>query len=87
MALGRYPGIGLATARRKRDDARRELDTGTDPTAFRRQDKLIREFNAKNSFGDIAKEYIDKMVAEGRAVITTTKANWLLEQLAPIAPP
>lgn len=33
----------------------------------------------------MAKEYIDKMVAEGRAETTTTKANWLLEQLKPIA--
>jgi len=42
-------------------------------------------YNAANTFGDVAKEYIDKMVAEGRADATTTKANWLLEQLAQIA--
>ena len=46
--------------------------------------KLVAAFKAANSFGDVAKEYIDKMVAEGRADTTTTKANWLLEQLAPI---
>jgi len=85
LALGRYPDVGLAEARRRRDDARRKLETGSDPLAERKRDKLIAAFKAANSFGDVAKEYIDKMVAEGRADTTTTKANWLLEQLAPIA--
>jgi hypothetical protein len=57
---------------------------GVDPLAERKRDKLIAQFNAANTFGDIAKEYIDKMVRDGRADTTTTKANWLLEQLQPI---
>lgn len=78
LALGRYPAVGLA-------DARRQLEAGHDPLAERKHEKLVAAFKAANSFGDIVKEYIDKMVAEGRADTTTTKANWLLEQLAPIA--
>lgn len=85
LALGRYPDVGLAEARRRRDDARRMLEAGGDPLAERKREKLVAAFKAANSFGDVAKEYIDKMVAEGRADTTTTKANWLLEQLAPIA--
>lgn len=85
LALGRYPEVSLAEARRKRDDSRRTLDTGGDPLAERKRDKLVATFKAANSFADVAKEYIDKMVAEGRATATTTKANWLLEQLNPIA--
>lgn len=85
LALGRYPDVGLAEARRRRDDARRKLEGGSDPLAERKHGKLVAAFKAANSFGDVAKEYIDKMVAEGRADTTTTKANWLLEQLAPIA--
>lgn len=85
IALGRYPEVGLAEARRRRDDARAQLRDGIDPLAERKREKLLAVFNAANTFGDIAKEYIDKMVAEGRADTTTTKANWLLEQLAAIA--
>jgi len=85
IALGRYPDVGLAEARRKRDDARRKLQDGVDPVAERKHDKLVAVYKAANTFSDVAKEYIDKMVAEGRADTTTTKANWLLEQLAPIA--
>ncbi|HEX8442446.1 MAG TPA: integrase arm-type DNA-binding domain-containing protein [Allosphingosinicella sp.] len=85
IALGRYPEVGLADARRKSDEARRKLREGADPVADRKREKLLALYNAANTFGDVAKEYIDKMVAEGRAETTTTKANWLLEQLAPIA--
>lgn len=85
IALGRYPEVGLADARRKRDEAREKLREGIDPGAERKRAKLVAIFNAANSFGDIAKEYIDKMVLEGRPDATTSKANWLLEQLAPIA--
>jgi integrase len=84
IALGRYPEVGLAEARRRRDAARQQVSDGIDPLAERKREKLIAQFNAANTFGDIAKEYIDKMVREGRADATTTKANWLLEQLKPI---
>lgn len=84
LALGRYPEISLADARRRRDDAKKKLECGDDPLMDRKREKLVAAFKAAHSFGDIAKEYIDKMVAEGRADTTTGKANWLLEQLEPI---
>jgi len=85
IALGRYPEVGLAEARRKRDEARQQVRDGIDPLAERKREKLLAQFNGANTFGDIAKEYIDKMVREGRADTTTTKANWLLKQLRPIS--
>lgn len=85
IALGSYPEVGLAEARQKRDDARRQIRDGIDPLAERKREKLVAMYNAANSFVEVAKEYIDKMVREGRADTTTTKANWLLEQLAPLA--
>jgi integrase len=85
LAIGRYPDVGMAEARKRRDDARKQLDDGIDPLAKRKRDKLVAVFNAANTFGDIAKEYIDKQVAQGQADATTQKANWLLEQLEPIA--
>ncbi|WP_341712576.1 integrase arm-type DNA-binding domain-containing protein [Erythrobacter sp.] len=84
LALGRYPDVGLAEARQLRDDARRKLDAGADPLTERKREKLVAAFSAANTFGDIAREYIDKRVAEGQSEATTQKANWLLEQLRPI---
>src|SRR3546814_4410960 len=54
-------------------------------TTLFRSEKLIAVFKAANTFGEVAKEYIDKQVAQGQADTTTQKANWLLEQLEPIA--
>lgn len=84
LALGRYPDVGLTEARQRRDDARRKLDGGTDPSAERKREKLVAAFSAANTFVEIAREYIDKRVAEGQSDATTQKANWLLEQLRPI---
>lgn len=46
IALGRYPDVGLAEARRKRDDARRKLQDGVDPVAERKHDKLVAVYKA-----------------------------------------
>ena len=75
LALGRYPEVGLAEARRKRDEARQKLRDGVDPAAERKREKLIALYNAANTFGDVAKQYIDKMVAEGRAEATTSEGE------------
>lgn len=85
IALGPYPEVRLAEARQLRDEARRKLRDGIDPLAERKRVKLVAQFKAANTFGDLAREYIDKSVAEGRAEATTVKANWLLDQLKPIA--
>ena len=85
LSLGRYPETSLASARKKRDEARRLLSEGLDPVTERKREKLTAAFKAANSFGDVAKEFIEKMVADGRAETTTVKANWLLAQLKPIA--
>lgn len=84
LALGRYPDVGLAEARQRRDDARNKLEAGSDPLQERKREKLVAAFSAANGFGEIAREYIDKRVAEGQSDATTQKANWLLEQLKPL---
>lgn len=85
IALGSYPEVGLAAVRRKRDNIKLKLHEGVDPGAERKREKLLAIYKGANTFGDLAREYIDKMVAEGLAATTTTKAKWLLEQLDPIA--
>ena len=85
IALGRYPEVGLAEARRRRLEARGNLDNRVDPLANRKREKLIALYQAANTFGDMAKEYLEKMVGDRRAETTISKAHWLLEQLKPIA--
>lgn len=86
MALGRYPDVSLSQARRKQEDARHLLEDGKDPSLERRRDRLVATVSAENSFGGIAREYIQhKMIGEQRAEVTVAKARWLLEQLDPLA--
>jgi integrase len=85
IAIGRYPDVGLADARRARDDARRQIQDGLDPVSERKRDKLVAAYRGANSFGDVAREYIDKMVKDGLADVTIVKANWILDLLSPIA--
>ncbi len=85
IALGSYPAVGLADARKKRDEIQQQVAKGADPVLERKREKLAAAYSAAKSFGEIAKEYIEKMVADGRAETTTMKANWLLEQMKPIA--
>lgn len=85
LSFGRYPEVSLKEARQRRDDARGQLRDGVDPGVERKRAKLTARFNAANTFGAVAEEYIDhKLVKEGRAAVTVKKAKWLLLQMKPI---
>ena len=82
VAFGPYPTISLAAARKKRDDARTLLANGADPSAKKRADKLAAEFAARNTFGEIADEYLGTLKDNERAKATIAKNTWLLTDLA-----
>lgn len=83
LALGAYPEISLAEARKRRDAARAQVADGIDPSLERKRRKAAAQISAANSFEGIAAEYLAKMQKEGRAEATLTKANWLLDLLRP----
>ena len=56
LSFGRYPTIGLAAARRKRDDAKELIADGINPATQRRLDKIAAENAACQTFGLIADE-------------------------------
>lgn len=58
LALGAYPDTTLADARAKRDDARRLLAGGTDPSAQRQATKVARVDALGNSFEVVAREWL-----------------------------
>lgn len=83
LALGSYPEISLAEARKRRDAARSTLELGSDPGLERKQEKIAAKVSAANSFESVALEYLAKMKAEGRAPATLAKAEWFLALLKP----
>ncbi|MCU7865515.1 MAG: tyrosine-type recombinase/integrase [Candidatus Thiodiazotropha sp. (ex Lucinoma borealis)] len=55
LALGVYPDVTLKSARDKRDDARKQIADGIDPSEARKAEKAAR--NNENSFEAIAREW------------------------------
>jgi integrase len=76
LAIGVYPTVTLKLAREKRDDARRLLADGTDPSLRRRLDKQAA--SRGNSFKAVAEELLHKLAREGLAEVTLAKKRWLL---------
>jgi integrase len=59
MAIGNYPAIGLADARRRADGLRGELANGADPVAARRRQRLEAQSGAK-TFKHLAERYLQE---------------------------
>jgi integrase len=83
LSLGAYPDVSLKDARRMRDQARSAKAHGIDPAKEKQQAKQAAKLGAENSFAVVAEEYIEKMVKEGLAEATISKARWFLELLRP----
>jgi integrase len=82
MSLGSYPEVSLASARGKRDNARKLIAEGVNPSDQKRQDKLVAEVAGRNTFGAIAEEYLQKLEDGVAAEATMSKNRWLLIELA-----
>ena len=77
LAIGVYPTVTLKHAREKRDEAKRLLADGIDPSTHRRLEKLTAA--SGNTFQAVAEEVLAKLEREGRADVTLTKKRWLLD--------
>src|SRR5262245_50790300 len=73
LSLGRYPDMRLGQARKLRDAAREAIAKGDDPAAAKRRQRVAAKIAAGTTFGDVASEYIEKVVREGRASVTVEK--------------
>lgn len=82
IGFGAFPDVSLAQAREKRDEARKVVAAGEDPSQKRKDERRAVQIAATNTFGIIAGEYIEKCEAEGMAEQTGYKKRWLLQDLA-----
>jgi hypothetical protein len=55
-----YPDVGLKKARDRRDEMRRLVADGIDPSAARKQEKLMALDAALNTFEAVAREWFEK---------------------------
>ncbi|MFG1426405.1 tyrosine-type recombinase/integrase [Roseixanthobacter glucoisosaccharinicivorans] len=82
LSFGPYPTTSLADARLKRDEAKKQLLNGEDPSTVRKLDKVAASVAAENTFGAIAAEYLARLEAREAAAATMSKNRWMLETLA-----
>jgi integrase len=57
LGLGRYPDTGLKEARERREEARKLVAAGVDPSVQRKAQKTAAELQAANSFEVVAREW------------------------------
>ena len=74
LALGAYPIVSLKDARQEREDAKRLLFAGIDPSQQRKEEAQ----RLGDTFRIVADEYIAKLTKEGRAERTLSKVSWML---------
>lgn len=94
IAFGRYPEVSLADARQKREEARQKLRDGDDPPAESKRAKLLAVYNAANTFGEVAAEYLARWQLEvapmrpcrRRTGCLNSSAHWPAGQLSALSP-
>ncbi len=75
LSFGVYPEVSLREARDKRDEARKKIKDGIDPSEEKKLAKLTRMIDAENSFEAVAREWHSKQkdrytVKHHKAVLT-----------------
>src|SRR5262249_34562752 len=63
LALGKYPDVSLGAARLAREEARKLLDDGIDPSDARRSEKRRKKIAAGHTFRSVADEWFEAQEA------------------------
>lgn len=75
LALGKYPGTTARSARSKRNEARLLVEQGVDPSFVKKQKKVEERKAKKNSFEQVAREWIQRKAGRWseKNTLNTTK--------------
>ncbi|MFG1229549.1 tyrosine-type recombinase/integrase [Xanthobacter wiegelii] len=82
LSFGPYPTVPLVEARQKREESKRQLLAGEDPSAVRKLEKVAASVSSANTFSAVAEEFIERLKGRGIAEVTLAKKRWLLTDLA-----
>jgi integrase len=83
LAIGVYPATGLREAREAREETKRLLANGQDPSLVKRLAKSAKATASANTFDAIAGELLDKKRREGKADRTIAKFEWFMSLARP----
>ena len=81
FSIGPYPEVSGAVARDFAAKAREQLRAGHDPMERKKQSKVAEAAAVENSFGNLAKQLVEKKRKENKAQITLDKMEWILKKV------
>ena len=65
LSLGKYPSVTLAEARGKRDEAKKLLSDGIDPSVQKKLHGIDAHVRDRMAFKEVADEYYDTLLDRG----------------------
>lgn len=83
LALGVYPAVSLAKARKKRDEAREQLADGIDPSQAKRDAHQAQRLAAAHTFEAVARDWLKKTAAKRAASTQEKVTTWLEKDVFP----
>lgn len=83
LALGVYPAVTLAQARRRRDEAKALLADGQDPSLAKREEKLAKKAIAGNTFEKVAEQWLKATQADRKEITQQKLQTWLTKDIFP----
>ena len=72
LSIGVYPAVGLAQARKARDDAKAQLAQGIDPSTAKREAKATSASAAQNTFEAVALAWLKSTSAKRTQPVACT---------------
>ncbi len=78
VTFGRYPGIGLADARKQAQEVMRLAAEGIDPRHVEEEKRLKRQVNIENTFGRLAEQFMAKHVETNLRATTVREYQRIL---------
>lgn len=83
IVLGQYPTVGLAEARKRRNDAKAVLASDIDPSQQKKLAKITKALSDAATFDAVAEEYLAKKMREGMAASTVKRLRSQLSHVSP----
>jgi hypothetical protein len=83
LALGVYPAVSLAKARKRREEAREQLAEGIDPSIAKRQAKIAQAAAAANTFEAVARDWLNKTAANRKPTTQERAQRWIERTIVP----
>lgn len=84
LALGVYPAISLAGARKRRDEVQQMLAEGIDPAQAKRDTKQAKVAATAQTFEAVAKQWLKKMAPTRSASTQDKVQGWLDNNVFPV---